>query len=266
MVGNKSNSYTRRTAIKLAAATGVLGGFPIIGGANDQESEFEDHIRRSYELLRSGATHEARKRFLEARGLSVYETRHTFKMPAHADEVGTDSFDSNELDIRLNLIAGCAGGRYYAENVWEYDWDIGGGYGQKPNDRIGIGFETQWWAYSSSSVSDTTETSSLVQPNESEFGDGPAFEMNDASVDAEDGRHWAGVYLDPVGDYSSNERRVQGGYSHLWNGVTIENVSVGLPKGISVAVSNETNEWRTWTEQDNDTMLKAYQEDATDCW
>ncbi|MFC6731692.1 hypothetical protein [Haladaptatus sp. GCM10025893] len=176
------------------------------------------------------------------------------------------SYQDNDLDISCYLWHNCPKGEYYAELIWTYNWEWDDS-GQKPNDRVGIGYENQWWDFESYNVSETTETSTYVTPNENEFGDGPSFEVDDYYIGwdgAENDQHWAGVYLEPVGNYTSDERRIQGGYSHIWNNVSIDSVSIGYPWGVSVSVSDSRYEWRTTTD-DSGNLLRVRQEDSNYC-
>lgn len=241
----------------------AIGAAPAVGATTESEKSLEDHIQQSHEMLEGGASLEERETYLENENITSDKSQQTFKIQRE-DSVSPQSFDSDELDITAYLWHSCDDGEYYAELVWDYEWDVGS-YGAPPNDRVGIGFNSEWWDYSSYSISDTTETSNLVTPNESEFGSGPAFLVNDDDVPDENNQYWAGVYLDAVGDYTEDERRIQGGYSHLWEGVSVDSVSVSYPVGVSVSVSDHTYEWTTPTEQDGDTLLRLSQADSVYC-
>lgn len=261
-------NMTRRNVLKTTTGAAVaFGNIPAVGATRSSDQPFKSKIKASHRLLENGATHEERESFLEKHGVTFAKNRYVYQIPAHDDGMGTMSYEENDLDITIYLWHNCPDGQYYAELIWTYLWEWYDS-GSRPNDRVGIGYNNEWWDYESYSISTTTETSTYVTPNEDEFGEGPAFEVDDYQLgldSAESDQHWAGVYLEPVGNYTSDERRIQGGYAHLWEGVTIESVSVGYPWGISVSVSDTNYKWETATEIDGDTLLRVAQEDSIYC-
>ncbi len=214
-------------------------------------------------MLDDGVSDEVRENYLNDHGIVGEESAYTYTIERDDEGVGQQNYDKDELDIVCRLWHDCPDGLYYAEVVWEYAWD-GIEEGKKPHDRVGIGYERQWWDYSSYDVSETTETSYLVEPEPDEFGDGAVFKMNDYEAN-KNRQYWCGLYLDPVGDYSSDERRVQAGYAHTWGQTVIENVSVGFPAGISITASNEDKYWETKTEIGGSYLLRVAQKDSVYC-
>ena len=253
----------------LKSATGLVAvnGVITVGAADSSNDSFKDHIRTANQILESDEySREDREKYLNKYNITGEGDRHTFvvdkKEESKEGELSTQSFAKYHLDIEVRLWSNCPDGDYYAELIWEYDWPYH--QGEMPRDRVAIGYENQWWDLESYSIRETTETSTYVSPKEEEFGDGPCFTARDEYGDNQN-QHYAGAYIEPVGNYGTRERRIQGAYTHVWNDISIESVSVGYPLGISVSVSDEDYKWRTRTERHGDELLRIAQADATYC-
>lgn len=271
MVGERDSAtgIDRRAFLK---TTGI--GFAVVGTfaatASAKPASRED-IEQSLRVKEETGSIEKWHQFLRNRGSDVTSETATYEMPVEANssgDVSTQDWTKAELDITLTIGGYCTtdGPEYYADLSWSYDdaADSGNyGYGRLPLDIAGISYDYDWWDLTSYSVSEATSTSSYVTTREESFtGTGPAFEVNDYDISydgAEQDLHYGGVYLEPIGDYSPSERRLQGGYTHTWNSITIDSVSVSFPAGVGVSVSDATYKWNTKTEQDQDTLLRVSQ-------
>lgn len=233
--------------------------------ARSSDSGFRGKIKASHKMLDSGASHQEREKFLERQGVKFDKNRHAYQIEKNGGDIGTQSYKQDELDITTYLWHGCSGGEYYSELVWEINKKHFDSHGDKPDDRLALGYDDNWWDYASYSVSETSETSEYIHVLEDDFGSGPAFRFEDSAWGVGNYVHYAGVYLDTRGDYDPEDRRIQGGFTHLWEGVGIQSISVGYPFGISVGVDADYKSWRTQTEVDDDTLLRVNQSQSNYC-
>lgn len=277
-------TFDRRSVLKFGGAVGT--GFistSIAGGkvvASDNEKKFKRIVEEANNILKEGGGREDREDFLKNEGLYIAKNTgeytysdldDTSKDKEPTDDVTPDStaIDKEELDIEIELVTD-GFGTYYSSLTWEYDKELDG-FAQLPSDRVGIGFDVNWWEYRWNSISTTTSTShGIIEPNEEEWGpDDPSnisggavftVETTPQNIDVDD-TYSAGVYLDPIGNYPEEQRRVQGSYNAN-NGVgSIDSVSIGFGP-ISVSSSIGVHSWTTITENDQDTLLRLSQEDA----
>lgn len=263
----KQHPINRRTALKATAAIAGISGIPNVVGAVDSSPDFKDIVRNSYRQLDNGATIEDRDEYLRDHGFNVHSNKKVVTIDRYIgdsseeevgpDSIGTESFTKDEIQFSSSIIRENSG-HYHAGFEWKYEWDDGTGF--VPKDRVGLGFESQWWDWGFDNIYSTTETSDNVSVDEGNFGAGAAFTVKDENGDPGD-YEWAGVYVEPVGDYGESERRIQPSYVHLWNHVQITGISVGWPAGISVDVTTTESKWKAITDQDGD-FLQVSQEDA----
>jgi hypothetical protein len=261
----------RRTYLR-TAATGLAGtaGFAsTAAGKRDGKEIVEQSLRVKDATNSIDRWHE----YLRDRGFGVASDSHRFAIDV--DGPSTDHYkDQKFLDITITLSIDCSyDGTYYTDLSWTYEEDgawLHDAAGAPPVDIAGIGYHIDWWDLESYTISETTSMSEYVSYRDGTAdGTGPGFEMDDDAMSYygdDDDIHWCGLYIEPIGDYDSDERRLQGGYTHTWKEVTIDSVSVSYPGGVSVSVSDETKSWDTDTEQDGDTLLRLRQSDAYGCF
>lgn len=263
-----SSSIGRRSFLRAASAG--FAATVAVPATISAEPDMEEIIEQSLRFREKVGSVEKWHEYLQNRGFGVTSDSRTFEVPvpASSEDVSTERYDTDELDITMSLTGQCTveGTRYYADLSWSYASGWFTGSGAPPVDVAGLGYNTDWWELYSYTISETTSTSEYVSYRDGTMssGAGLGFDVGDSSISTngdEDDLHHCGVYLMPIGDYSENERRIQGAYSHTWSEVTIDSVSVGYPLGISVSVSDETNEWKTDTEDDGDTLLRVNQGD-----
>lgn len=270
MNGDSTNDgIDRRRFLKTSGATAVTGlGFTSMARARGPSSR--EVVEQSLRLKEATNDIDKWKEYLRNQGFSVASDSHTYEIPKSTDGVSTQEVNTDELHIDISLSYDCED-VYYADLSWQYvddtdDWHTP--IGDVPYDGAGIGFDSDWWDLHSYTISDTTETSQYVSYRDGTAdGTGPAFNVDDDQKyhdDNWDSVEYCGLYLDPIGDYSYDERRLQGGYGHTWENISVESISVGFPWAISVTVTDETYRWETDTEEDEDTLLRLAQSDAYD--
>lgn len=258
-----SSLMSRRSVLKTTGLGlgSIVGGSGGVSAAND-EGRRDELLEKSHKILMNTGSVEKQHKFLRNKGFSTKMDQQSYAVP-RSDGVSTQSFDRDDLDITMSLFKDCRGdGNYTAELTWDYkyNWDD---IGSDPWDVAGIGWEEGYWDYESYDLAESTYTGGdiTVQYRDGTSGSGPGF--NVADVDSTDGdRGYCGVNLVPLGDYSIEERILQGAYSHTWESVTIDSVSVAYPYGVSVSVTDESYEWKTDTEIDGTTLLRLNQADA----
>lgn len=241
-------------------ATGVTSGTSVA------KSSFKETIQKALRIKERTGSLEKYEKYLHNQGFSKTKEQHSYTLPNHDEPDGpsTEEISESDLDITIYLWVDCSGNPYYGELNWSYNF----GYyntGADPVDVAGIGYDSSWWDLHSYSISETTEASTYVTPNDDYFdGSGPGFDVNDwnAYQDGEDTGHYAGVYIEPVGSYGTDERRIQGAYTHTWSSGSVTGGGASWPAGISISVESTTEKWRTRTKQDGDTLLRLAQSDA----
>lgn len=279
----------------LTTTAALVGGSSIISTATAKSDleEFKEHVQASRKLVNAGADQSERDEYLRDRGAQTTNSNQ-YKLsdldvdlgtksqiePDSVDSQTTDpealgvSYDPEDLDINMYLVEW--EDHYYAELYWThmnpYHPDQRRGWSHRSWEglysRVGMAYEEDWWNFADTSLEETTETSALVEPAESEFGSGPSYKVDAQSVDynLNPERHdplSAGVYLDPIGDYDPQERKIQGAFSLVWMDFLpgIDDVSVSFPAGITVSPSFGTSQWKTATKRDQDTLLRVRQDD-----
>ena len=272
-------------------ATGVSIACGLSIGTNGVVSRAESDINKKKfkktiqsSLVYREATQSRKKweDYLEKHDISIHSNSYSFNKQNSGDGSGgkftrtQELSGQSDLDITMGL-AEDKNKNYYADLEWSYDAaEWGGDSGEKPRDGVGILYDKNWWNLLYDSISKTTETTSKQQYVEYEDGsydgNGPGFTVDDFDMerdnDMQGGPYYAGVYLEPIGDYSEEQRQVYGEYLHNWNESTsVTSMSVSYPSGgISLSYEEEENvkEWKTDTEKDGDTLLKVKQEEASD--
>lgn len=260
------NSTNRRTVLKatagLAAMSSVAG---VANATRETKTRLERTVDEAHRILEKTGDREKYIDYMAKRTNTTWVNR-TYSVPhgsSEDDGPSTEKISRSDLDISIMLSVDCWGdaSQYYADLSWSYD----SSWTEPPYDYAGLIWDTNWWdLYYDDSYSDSFPTSDYVSYKDGTFtGDGPAFEVDDYL--GYDSYCWGGAYITPIGDYSSTQRRVYGRYSHTWDRVEVQSVSIGFSASgpsLSVSLSDETKEWQTDSEQDGDTPLYVHQNDA----
>lgn len=231
------------------------------------KSDFRRIIDQSHRVREKTNSMDRWFQFLRNHNIVGHAKNATYTIPAgeSTDGVSSEQIEETDLNIWISLWYNCDTDEYYAEMNWSYD-NTTSSWGEDPIDGAAIGYDQTWWDLASYSISEATTTSNYVSVDEDSFdGTGPGFYVDDLSLwvnEDWDITHYCGVYLNDVGTATEDERRIQGGYAHTWDRISVSSVSGSWPAGISVTVSNETYKWETKTEQDQDTLLRVSQADA----
>lgn len=281
-------SVTRRSVLGAAGATLSLATVPALGAANrSRQEEFRDLVETANQILAETGDAEKAYKYLRARGVGVTSRSRTYQLPSSSTVstngnettvVSPNSFPRSSLNITLSLYSSTGGidcakdeYPYYALLSWSSDdWNESEG-GSEPKDVAGIYYnDSNWWEMPGSVSSATRTSNNVTYANASYNSNGIAFEVDDSAIENSGSSGWyAGMYLNPTGSYAPNQRLIRGEYIHNWSTVdsSIESISLGIPAGFSVSYSieTETHDWSTTTEEDNDTFLRVYQEDAAIC-
>jgi hypothetical protein len=284
-MGNK-NTIGRRSFL---SAVGVgLGTAAVptgLGSAStDGDATFRRMIEQSHDVKRRGGSVSDWHEHLADAGVAFGRRRLHTPVPAGVDRGSGDraatagpggGYGPDEIDLMLTLSTASCTDLYYAELSWHYEPGRSGGWdnaGMAPPDAAAIAYENQWWRLADNSIDSATSTSSLVSyAKDSYTGNGPGFKIRDGEIYRGSSTHWSGVYLDPVGSYGPDERRVFGNYAHTWRGFSWDpsiSVSVTAPygpsAGLSLTGSWGVKKWKTNTARDGRTLLRLSQSDATD--
>ncbi|KDE57288.1 hypothetical protein EL22_13350 [Halostagnicola sp. A56] len=209
-------------------------------------------------------------KFLENQGIE-YATVQNPMVVERDDQISTNDFDNvdgspTDCDICLDftLYTNTYNTIYTIDMEWTYDLEAGD-YGQSPNDGAALYYTDNGWDYYSRSLNESTYTSQYVSTEDDNNNDGVAYSVDD--VAASDGDNlYCGLNIEPIGDYSYEEREVFGQYMHTWTDVEVSSsFGVSFPAGISVSYSVDTSvgEETTGTEGDGDTMMTLDQSQAT---
>lgn len=264
MSEDTNNDLTNRRNV-LKATAGLAAMSSVAGVANAErktKTRLERTVDEAHRILEKTGDRQRYIDFMTKRANTAWVNK-TYRVPQPSDDPSTDKISRSDLDVTMLLSVDCYGdpSQYYADISWGYDsiWTA------DPYDYAGLIWDANWWdLYYDDSYSQSFPTSDYVTYKDGTFtGDGPAFEVDDFA--GYDSYCWGGAYITPIGDYSSTQRRVYGRYSHTWNSVTVESVSIGFSASgpsLAVTLSDETKEWQTDSEQDGDTPLYVHQNDA----
>lgn len=235
----------------------------------------DKRIEQSHRVLQAAGP-EKQHKFLRKHGVATAMDSGSMSVPSGAsDGPSTQTLDTHEITLTFSLYTDCetydsgvtAGdGTYIAEMTWEYDETVDD-YGDAPKDYVGIGWDNNTWYYEDNNTSDVDSYSNNV----SYYGDegrGPAWEVADGAIlDGADGDtvYWANVDLVWNGtDNQKDNRTIAASYTHTWDEVGIDSVSVSYPAGVSLTVSNEDKKWYK-NYNDNGDFLKLRFNDLHGC-
>ncbi|UPV75908.1 hypothetical protein M0R89_07575 [Halorussus limi] len=262
----------RRTALKtLGAAGAAFGGTSVLGtvsAASPNEQYFA--IQNAANEIRENKGQEAMLQFLDKRGIDYVRVEKPMVVEEKGDQVSTNDFSNvdggTHCDICLDFVLYTNSNStiYTIDMSWDYKLESGD-YGQQPNDGAALYYSQGKWDYYSRSLSESTYSSQYVTVGDGNNQDGAAFSVDDVSSGDGDSLY-AGLNIQPIGDYSYSERKVFGEYMHTWTTVDVNaSYGVSFPAGVSVSYSVDTNvnEEVTGTEGDGDTLMELDQSQAT---
>ena len=260
----------------LGAATTLSTVGVSVSGARDEPS-FRETLKQSHRVLQAAGPKKQHE-FLQNRGIATATDSATHKLcgPTQGgNDPSTQTLVESEISLWFSLYYDCGtgtypNGTYIAELTWEYDptWDD---VGDNPMDYVGIGWDDNTWYYEDNNLDDMyVSHPNYINHYGGSSGYGPAWEVDDRYTldDAWTDEHlyfFTGVHLDWNGsDSLKDNRTIAASYSHTWNSVTINSVSVGYPYGVSVGVGNEEKEWTKDT-NDSGTFLRLRYNDIEGC-
>ena len=247
--------------------------------AKERKSDKEQYLEILAQAneIREAAGREAMERYLQARNVGMatksgaMKTQKGMSTQNEFNCVKGDSQcnrDDGDINLDFTLFTNSQNTIYTIDMEWTYD-DENLQNGEEPVDFTGLYFSKDHWnIYGDSASVSTYSSGSHVNVNTSSrslYGIG--FEVDDKGA-SQDGStsYYCGLNIEPVGDYTAQERQVKGEYTHTWGETTyIDSFSIGLPHGASVTFKKETNvnEVKTTTEGDGDTWMELTQAQAT---
>lgn len=269
----RENKSSRRKLLKsIGAATIAIGGVSTSSSAANRRGKQDPSkiVDQSFVVREKTGSRKKWKQFLVNRGFSVGSKHVKLSFPAHGSGesndggVGTQEIAYEDLDAWISMVHYCSSNYYYSELSWQYLQEVccPHSVGEDPVDVVGIGFESDKWEYRTGSLDDL-KSSSYVSYRSGTSGSGPGFNVDDDQIYIDgqtDSTFYAGVELEPIGNYTQPQRKVQAAYSHTYD-VSILDVGVGYPFGVSVDVDNENREWVRDTDQ-NGNFLRIAQDEA----
>lgn len=275
-------SPRRRTLLKTIGFGGSLltAGLPGTVSARDDA----EHERRLYQKSlkvkeKTDGVGNWRK-FLRNSGFGLSTKRIVYQFtPGTEDEVSTERIYDYNITFDLTLSIGCAG-NYYGDLSWRYDLSEGSccPSPEQPIDNAAITWDDDKWQLATNSSyysSDNCTNHSYVGEDGYTVINGSAGIARGIGFDVD--AHWAlntgcidrlfyiGGRIEPIGDWSSDERPIGGAYAINYSGGSVDSISVSYPYGISV-----TSSWETNTENvtyngtgSNKEFLRVFQSDAS---
>lgn len=273
---------SRRSAIRAAGVGGALltplgtAGTALAKNEKNEKEQYLETLEQANKI-RDRAGREAMEKFLKSKNVGVASRTGSLKTERGISTQnefscvkGDEQCDRDDGDINLNftLFTNSSSTIYTIDMEWTYD-DEPFENGEPPVDYTGLYFESSHWnIYGDTASTSTYSSGSEVSVNTSSQSlNGIGFEVDDNGA-KQDGStsYYCGLNIEPVGDYSYQERQVRGEYTHTWGETTyIDSFSIGLPHGASVSFKKNTNvnEIATTTEGDGDTWMTLTQAEAT---
>ncbi|ADD05580.1 uncharacterized protein Nmag_2010 [Natrialba magadii ATCC 43099] len=167
-------------------------------------------------------------------------------------------------------------------------------YGTSPKDGAGLFYkaENPHWSLATGNVNDDILTGGEVAFTESESSDAEgamAFRFNDEQayddwsqpkIDSYDCQErnlsetfsgpkvggYAGLMLEPSGDYNEEDREVFARYAHAYNSYAVnESVSVGVPPSVSITGTGTIEQDEIFTDSEGDVIKVAQSEMEEEC-
>lgn len=260
----------RRRFLSGVGATALSS--PLVGSAAGRAGDARSIYERANEI-RTKAGQRAWKLFLQSQGIQVASVSTAFNKTE--DGVSIQHYDNvdgspSDCDICLNfsLLWNSFDYHYAIDCSWTYDPEGFFNAAEDPYDVLGLYYNAQHWDYDSNNLYDTSYTSNkgVVEVSDDTVENGLAFVIED-SISDEDEYYWAGVKIQPTGDYSSSERYVYGEYTHASEADEVNvTPSLSYPGGLSLNynTSEHVKKESTTTEGDGETLMKLSQSDAED--
>lgn len=259
----------------LGAATALSTvGVPV--SATGGEPTLEEIVDRSHRVLQAAGP-EKQHEFLRNRGVGTAMDSATWQVPTGTnDGVSIEWLSMAEISLSFSLYTDCsssgyANGTYIAELSWQYDASIDD-WGASPDDFVGIAWDENTWYYEDNNLSDIDENSGQIEYYSGSSGEGPAWSVYDeATIDNGyefDGQDYYWVNVDIVWtgqDHEMDNKTIAASYSHTWSDVTITGVGVSYPAGVTVSVSNETQEWTKDYNNEGDFLRLSHDEVTHTC-
>lgn len=212
--------------------------------------------------------------YLENHGLETSYQEITVEVSNKSGEVGTQEIRRANIELGMSMTKGWFDDYYTAGVDWRYtdlyEENSYGGYEQKwgmepPYDIVGITWYEDWWNYHSRTQDETMSTSNHVWYRSGTFTGGPGFNVAESADDSAGNGEpsdycYANVYLEPIGDYEPDERKVDAKYVHNYRRTDIESVGVSWD---SIVVNLSDNTYQNEFDQDDDgNLLRVFQSDV----
>lgn len=275
--GNNRRSLSRRAALKATAVS-----IPTVTGATglaaaDDDRTYRERLYDSHKVLQNAGP-DAQEKYLKKHGIGVSRVkgRVALSPDQSSNDDGVSTQDSNftagdDATFTFSLYKDCTyygshDGTYTAELQWNYE--EGEFLDDAPEDVAAITWNKGWDYDDYDDFYYTSHDDITYRSGTS--GNGPAFDVVDVNDQSRTGYWWCGTHIEPVGDYSNEERILAAAYTHTWTvdgDPYIDSVSVSYPPGISISFKNEDDEAREKT-IDRDASGELFRENqaqAEDC-
>jgi hypothetical protein len=262
----QDRQQSRRKVLKgLGAAAGIGGGVLSsvqVSAARNSRTNRDIH-KQSLRVLEETNSPPKQREFLRDHGFTGTSVQASYSIPiGHGSgDIEPMNVPTRDLDISMHLFD-IGYEEYDVSLSFQYEMDPGDS-GEHPWDIAAMAWNSSWWAFSADTIQEATYTRgpTTIAYRSDSRGPGVSFRADDAHLPAGQRSDFfaCGAYIRPVGN-DSELRRVYGEFSHTWNSVEIQGVTLGW-KSISVNVGNEAHEWHTDHERDG-TMLILSEEEA----
>lgn len=273
---------SRRSALRTAGVGGALllpfgtAGTALAKRQTDEQEEYLKILAQANKI-RERSGRKAMENFLKANGVGIASKQGGLKVQRGVSTQNEFSCvkgdtqcdrDDGDINLTFTLLTNSNSTIYTIDMEWTYD-DEPFEDGETPVDYTGLYFESSHRnIYGDTASTSTYSSGTEVNVNTSSQSlNGIGFEVDDNGA-KQDGStsYYCGLNIEPVGDYSYQEREVRREYTHTWGETTyIDSFSIGLPHGASVTSKKDTNvnEVVTTTEGDGDTWMTLTQAEAT---
>lgn len=268
---NASNGASRRRFLSKVGAATVVGVPTAAAQSGTAKSlSYQEKLDKSHKILQATNSVEKQHKFLRNRGVGI--TSESTEMGLNSgDGVSVQEVSSEDLSLTFSLYTECDGREvtgFTAELTWEYNNQYYEASGYPPNDYVGIAWDDGSWYYANNNVNeDLYSNSPYVNYYSGSSGGGPVWEVDDVETIYEgwenDKLFYTGVDMSWEGS-EPDDRTIAASYSHTWSDVTVKNVSVGFPAGVSVAVGSEDKRYTKDTSDSGD-FLRLRKRDAILC-
>ncbi len=243
----------------------------LVNGRKTPVEAFKNKIRASLKRRDQDDDFGNWEKRLEKNGFGVKSIEKKYNISKEKEESSGPSIEyflKYDTKLRLTLVYDCDASAYYSEIAFNHDLSRNG---EAPLDYAGLSWNGGEWFLEGNTLSEQVETSGYVYADDdadgSFSGSGAAFEVYDGAISqrgSDSKYYYGGVYLRTADDdVNAEDRGIWGAYTHTWNDVDITGVSVGMPKSLSVSVSNVDYKWRSAYNHGGDgTYLRVFESDA----